>query len=151
MTATKNITDVLNSTIESVKSVIPVPVSVDSPQLLNQPLYQHSIGVLIGMTGDVRGRIIIEGETEAFSGLGSIMFGMPLEGEMLESFAGELGNMICGNFSTNVSKHGITTDITPPTVIVGQSKMYGFEKAIRLPITIENAGRLDIILMIEGQ
>ncbi|WP_335869659.1 chemotaxis protein CheX [Bacillus sp. 2205SS5-2] len=151
MTLTKTIQEVLNSSIEAIKAVIPMVLNMETPSLLQQPLYQHSIGVLIGMTGDVRGRVIIESNEETLSGIGTVMFGMPLEGEMLESFAGELGNMIAGNLSTNVAQKGYTTDITPPTVIVGKSKMYGFERAVRLPIQIENAGSLDIILMIEGQ
>ena len=93
--------------------------------------------------------MIIDGEEESFQGLGASMFGMPLEGEMLESFAGELGNMIAGNLATLLAQAGHSLDITPPTVIVGQSKMYGFDKALKLPITIENVGDFLVVLMIE--
>jgi chemotaxis protein CheX len=149
VTLTKSVTDILNGTIESVKAVLPFEVTVDKPTLFTQPYTQHSIGVLIGMTGDVRGRIIIEGEEEVFGKIGEGMFGMYLEGEMLESFAGELGNMLTGNLSTNISQRGFEMDITPPTVLVGQTKVYGFNRAFRLPIHITNVGIIEVVLAVE--
>lgn len=149
MSLTKSVTDILNGTIEAVKSVVPLEIHVEKPALFTQPFTQHSIGVLIGMTGDARGRIIIDGDPDVFGKIGEAMFGMALEGEMLESFAGELGNMIAGNISTYISQKGFEMDITPPTVLVGQTKVYGFTKAFRLPVTISGAGSLMIVLMVE--
>jgi chemotaxis protein CheX len=97
----------------------------------------------------LRGRIIIDGEEPAFSKIGEGMFGMALEGEMLESFAGELGNMIAGNLSIYISGQGLQMDITPPTVLVGETKLYGFEKAYSLPVKVAGAGELMIVLMLE--
>lgn len=149
MTLTKSVTDILNGTIESVKAVLPFDVTIDKPSLFTQPYTQHAIGVLIGMTGDVKGRVIIEGDETTFGKIGEGMFGMFLEGEMLESFAGELGNMIAGNLSTNISQRGFEMDITPPTVLVGQTKVYGFNRAFRLPIHIANVGVIEIVLAVE--
>ncbi|MDX8362925.1 MULTISPECIES: chemotaxis protein CheX [Bacillaceae] len=148
-TLSSKVTGVLNSTIHVVKTVVPIDVTIDKPALFTQPLLQSSMGVLIGITGDIRGRLIIEGNPTVFGGVGEIMFGMPLEGEMLESFTGEFGNMIAGNLSTQLSQQGINIDITPPTVLVGQTKIYGFEKAFRVPIQVEAMGEMQIILMIE--
>lgn len=149
MTLTKSVTDILNGTIESVKAFLPFEVTVEKPSLFTQSFTQHSIGVLIGMTGDVRGRVIIEGEEKTFGKIGEGMFGMFLEGEMLESFAGELGNMLAGNLSTTISQRGFEMDITPPTVLIGQTKVYGFDRAFRLPIHMNNIGSLEIILAVE--
>ncbi|WP_409251126.1 chemotaxis protein CheX [Bacillus sp. SCS-153A] len=148
-TTTKSVTDIVNGTIQSIKSVIPLPVKVDQPTLLTEPLRKHKIGVLIGLTGDIRGQIIFDGDVEDFQGLGTSMFGMPLEGEMLESFAGELGNMIAGNLSTKIAELGHSMDITPPTVIVGESRFSGFDRALKLPITVENAGKFIIVIMVD--
>lgn len=149
MTLTKSVTDILNGTIDSVKAVLPFDVLVDKPSLFTHPFTQNSIGVLIGMTGDVRGRVIIDGDETVFSKIGEGMFGMALEGEMLESFAGELGNMIAGNLSTSISQRGFEMDITPPTVLVGKTKIYGFNRAFKLPIQMINIGTLDIVLAVE--
>ncbi|PKG24074.1 chemotaxis protein CheX [Niallia nealsonii] len=150
MTLTKSATEILNGTIESVKSVLPFEISIHKPLQISAPFLQKSLGVLIGITGDLRGRIIIDGNEHVFSKLGETMFGMLLEGEMLESFSGELGNMIVGNLSTFVSQNGIEMDITPPTVLIGETKMYGFDKALQLPISLNELGTLNVILMIEG-
>lgn len=151
MALSKLATDILNGTIQSVKGVLPFEVTIEKPSLFTQPYTQHSIGVLIGMTGDVRGRLIIDGNEETFGKIGEGMFGMAVEGEMLESFAGELGNMIGGNLSTFISQKNMEMDITPPTVLVGQAKIYGFERAFRLPITISNGGTLIILLILEQE
>ena len=149
MIQTKSTTEILNGTIQSVKSVIPCAIQIDKPNLINEPFTQKSIGVLIGITGDFRGRIIIDGNEQVFGKIGELMFGMFLEGVMLDSFSGELGNMIAGNLSTFVSQNGIEIDITPPTVLVGETKMFGFEKALSLPISLENIGQLSIVLILE--
>ncbi|WP_421379108.1 chemotaxis protein CheX [Bacillus salacetis] len=148
-TTTKSVTDILNGTIQSIKSVFPLPVKVDQPTLVSEPVRKQKIGVLIGLTGDIRGQIILDGDIQDFQGLAASMFGMPLEGEMLESFAGELGNMIAGNLSTQISQLGHSMDITPPAVIVGESKLSGFDRALKLPIAIENIGEFIIIIMVD--
>lgn len=139
----------LENTLQSVKEVLPFTIQADKPSILTQPYQQHSIGVLIGITGDIRGRLIIDGNEKTFSSIGEEMFGMAIEGELLESFAGELGNMFGGKLSTSLADFGFSMDITPPTVLVGETKLYGFDKAFRLPISIENIGKLMLLLMFD--
>lgn len=150
MSVTTQISGVLNGTIQAVKTIIPLNLKMSKPLLINEPFLQNGIGVLIGMTGDVRGRLLIEGNPDAIGRIGETMFGMTLEGEMLESFAAELGNMIAGNLATQLTVDNIVMDISPPTVLVGETKLYGFEKAIQLAITIEADQEIHILLMIES-
>jgi chemotaxis protein CheX len=145
----EKVTTILNGTIEAAKGVIPLQFTIDQPSLFTAPLTQSPISVLIGMTGDVCGRLVIEGDVSSFSYIGEMMFGMALEGEILQSFTGELGNMIAGNLATNLSKKGISIDITSPTVLVGQTKRCGLDKAFQIPIFIEGIGEIQIILMID--
>ena len=149
MSASKHIQTILNGTIQSLKSVIPIAMEIKSPSLMVQPFEQKEMAVLIGMIGDIKGRIIIDSTAESFSAIGATMFGMPLEGEMLESFTGELGNMVAGNICTSVASNGVEIDITPPTVIVGTTRLYGFQHAFKLPVVIENIGDMTIILTID--
>jgi chemotaxis protein CheX len=151
LSLSENITHILNATLESVKGVIPMPLVVGQPSIMTEPLEQTEIGVLIGMVGHVRGRIVLESEAKIFGAIGEAMFGMPLEGEMLQSFTGELGNMLAGNLCTIVASKGVDIDITPPTVMVGSSKLYGFDRAFRVPVAIEGKGELHIILMLENK
>lgn len=149
LSASKHIQTILNGTIQSIKSVLPFTMDIKSPSLMVQPFEQKEMGVLIGIVGDIRGRIIIDSTSNCFSSIGAAMFGMPLEGEMLESFTGELGNMIAGNLCTSVASNGVEIDITPPTVIVGTTKLFGFQHAFRLPVEITDVGELTIILTVD--
>src|SRR5690625_5843112 len=88
-----------------------------SPQLLDD-YFNLKFGVLIGLTGDVKGKLVIEGAPAIFSSIGEFMFGAPLQGEMLLSFSGELGNMIAGGFSTNMAENGEDININYPTMII---------------------------------
>lgn len=149
MTVSKHIQTILNGTIQSIRSVIPVNLSYKPPTLLSQPYDVMEMAVLIGMVGDLKARIIIDATSQYFSTVGSSMFGMPLEGKMLESFTGELGNMIAGNLCTIASQEGLEIDITPPTVIVGQSNLYGFQHAFSLSIELTDIGLMTVILIID--
>ncbi|MFJ5769618.1 chemotaxis protein CheX [Psychrobacillus sp. NPDC093180] len=149
MSASKHIQTILNGTIQSLKSVIPLSMDIKSPSLMVQPFEQTEMSVLIGIIGDIKGRIIIDSTSNGFSKIGATMFGMPLEGEMLESFTGELGNMIAGNLCTTVAANGVDIDITPPTVIVGTSRLFGFQHAFKLPVVIADVGEVTIILTID--
>lgn len=120
-----------------------------SPLVLSWTFKQEFISVLIGMTGDIRVRIMIGGTNGCMGKIGESMFGMPLEGEMLESFAAEFGNMLAGNIATSLTDEDALIDITPPTVIVGDTKMDRFHEAIHLPTSLEGVGPLQVTLLIE--
>jgi chemotaxis protein CheX len=143
------LTDLLNELTVAAKAVIPIPSFAGKTEFLAAPILQPEIGVLIGITGDLRGRLLLEGTFELFQAFGNHMFQMTLEGEMLESFAGEMGNMIAGNLSASIYKQNISIDITPPTVLVGQTKISGFTRAIHIPLSFESGGELGIVLMLE--
>lgn len=149
MTLSRNIQTILNGAIESIKAVIPYNLSYTPPSFLTQPYDVEEMAVLIGIVGDMKARIIIEASSNYFSTVGTTMFGMTLEGEMLESFTGELGNMIAGNLCTVVAQQGLEIDITPPTVIVGQSKLYGFQHAFFLPVEVTDIGSMTIVLTVD--
>ncbi|MDM5222243.1 chemotaxis protein CheC [Peribacillus sp. NJ11] len=56
---------------------------------------------------------------------------------------------LLGNIATSLETENTIMDITPPTVILGNTKMYGFNEAVNLPISLEVVGTLHIILMVE--
>lgn len=151
MSTSKHIQTILNGTIHSLKTIIPMNIDVKSPSIANEPYEQKEMGVLIGLVGDLKGRIIIDGSPEIFSGIGSAMFGMPLEGAMLESFTGELGNMIAGNLCTFAGQESLDLDITPPTVMVGNTKLYGFQQAFKIPASIDGVGDFCILYTIDDE
>jgi chemotaxis protein CheX len=141
------ISHILNGVSISIKNIIPLKLEVSKPQL-GQSL-EFRFGVLIGIVGDIRGKIVFSGDRNVFGGIGKSMFGMPIEGEMLSSFSGELGNMIAAGLSSNIVEHGIQTDITSPTIMEGHTCLSGFEKAYHILVSCENAGELHIYLLLD--
>lgn len=151
MMFTNSETNLVHGTIESVKTVLPFEVTIHQPSILSDSLTNHTFGVLIGMTGNISGNIIIDGNEEIFQKIGEAMFGMCLEGEMLESFVGELGNMLAGKISTTIFGEGIEMDITPPTILVEETLENPFKRVYKLPFFIDNIGSLLFFLMVEGE
>ncbi|RDW21393.1 chemotaxis protein CheX [Oceanobacillus arenosus] len=143
----RTITDVLNGTSESLKSIVPINYQMSEPHLLGKRL-KLQFGVLIGVTGDIKGSLILTGDAVVFSTIGEAMFGMPIEGEMLSSFSGELGNMLAGRISTTIVENGIQTDITAPTILQGNTTLSGYERAIQMTAEFDNIGGMDIYLLL---
>jgi len=145
---TQTITEILNGVYVSTKSIIPLNHQIGKPSLLEQSL-KLQFGVLIGIVGDVTGKILFTGERHVFGLIGESMFGMTIEGEMLTSFSGELGNMIAAGVSSHMANQGIASDITSPTIMEGSTILSGFEKAFHIQLTFENKEILHIYLMLD--
>lgn len=141
-------TQLLNAVLNSIKNVVPIEFQQDKPKLMDANL-KMKYGVLIGMTGDVKGQLILMGEPEVFAKIGETMFGMPIEGEMLSSFSGELGNMVAGGMSTNISSEGVTTDITSPTIMQGNAMLSGHKRGLEIPIEFKDTGKMGIFLLLD--
>ncbi|RFU63921.1 chemotaxis protein CheX [Peribacillus glennii] len=141
-------TMLFDGVLASISKVIPVPHVSHDPRLHEEHL-KLQFGVLIGFTGGLKGKILFKADREVFSFLGEAMFGMPLEGDMLVSFAGELGNMISGGLCTNVFEQGLTIDITSPTIMEGESRISGFKKAMELPVTFQEKGELFMYFLLD--
>lgn len=151
MDTATNVQKVLNATISSLTTVVPLKFQVLPPALIQQPYEQREISVLIGLVGDMKGRLIVEPTNAIISEIGLAMFGMHIEGEMAESFTGELGNMIAGNLCTILEKDDLTLDISPPTVLSGKTKFYGFKQAFKIPVKFEDGQILNLLLTIDEE
>lgn len=151
MSTSKNVQMILNGTITSLTNVIPIKLDILSPSLIVQPYEQKQVSVLIGIIGGIKGRLIIDTSNEVINTIGQAMFGMSIDGEMIESFTGELGNMIAGNLCTALEKNGLLLDISPPTIMTGNTKFYGFKQAFLLPVRLEDGGSLTVLLTIDKE
>ena len=79
MNSSKHIQTILNGTISSLKTILPMNIEVKSPSISTEPYIQEHMGVLTGIVGDIKGRIIIDSTPATFGSVGAAMFGMPLE------------------------------------------------------------------------
>lgn len=149
MSTSKHIQMILNGTITSLTTVIPVKLDILPPSLTVQPYEQKELSVLIGLVGGLKGRLIIDTSQQVIDTIGRAMFGMSIEGEMIESFTGELGNMVAGNLCTILEKDGLNLDISPPTVMAGETKFFGFIHAFKLPVQLEDRTMMHVLLTID--
>ncbi|NEU32021.1 chemotaxis protein CheX [bacterium LRH843] len=144
----ETLTHLLNGMSTSMMNVLQQPVTIAAPKKLEHPI-QFEYGVLIGIFGDIEGKLLLTGDVSVFSTIGETMFGMPLEGEMLTSFCGELGNMIAGGFSTIIVGHGITTDISSPTIMRGNTTLSGHKQAHQIQISLCEETELIAYLLVD--
>lgn len=142
------ITELRNGLDTALKKIIPVNYQLKDPKVLGSCL-NLEFGILVGITGDIKSRFVMTGIPETYSLIAESMYGMPLEGDMLISFSGELGNMLAGTLSTNIEKKGIITAITAPTIMQGNTMLSGYENALNIPVDFQNLGRIDIYLLMD--
>ncbi|MCL6600196.1 MAG: chemotaxis protein CheX [Alicyclobacillus macrosporangiidus] len=138
----------MNASIEAVNSVIPNTFEPGSPSILMAPILQTELGVLIGITGDVRGRLIVSTTTDVLARIGESMYGIELDDEMVKSFASEFTNMIAGHMVRLAE--GLNMDISPPTTLEGETKLYGFNHGVMVPLVSKRIGTVRLALVLEG-
>lgn len=125
-----------------------VEVSVQKPILKEASFEADTWVIIIGITGEMRGQVLIAMSEENACSLASKM--CMTEVQKIDDFSasalGELGNMIMGNAATVFSSNGIGIDITPPTLSHGQvSFINHFAKNLCVPMTFPN-GNIELYL-----
>lgn len=116
------ITPFLDSTEEIINEVLNVEAKRGEIDLkANETI--PDVGVLIGITGQVVGRMLLVFGKELAEKFVEIMNNekYELESDMAQSTLGEVGNMIMGRTITKLYDLGFHFEITPPSVIVGRS------------------------------
>ena len=123
------------------KQTCMIEAAIGKPGLKDMKVSHDSLIIIIGITGDVRGQVIIEfNNAVACDIAGKMMMQGPLPelGEIGFSAICELGNMVLGNAATLFSSQGIGIDITPPTVGMGDmSFSASFTKNLCIPLTYD--------------
>ncbi len=102
----------------------------------------RGVMVVIGLTHQIRGNIAYNMTVDAARKVAStMMMGMPVEAfdDMAESAIAELGNMLAANASMILERQGAKLDISPPTVITGES----------FANTVSNAQRINIEMFVD--
>lgn len=110
--------------------------------------------IIIGLTGEIKGQVLIAFSTEAVLDVASKMCMMPIEvmDEMSSSAICELGNMILGNAATILAANNIGIDITPPTLSHGNVEFKNnFTSNLCIPLAYDGGSKvININLCIKG-
>ncbi|MCT2535959.1 chemotaxis protein CheX [Aquibacillus koreensis] len=148
LTANQVVKEFYNGLIHSVHTVIPVEHAVGSPSIIKSSV-EIPFGVSIHFTGDLIGELVFKANVRLFSDLGEAMFGMALSEEMIDSFSGELGNMLAGSLSTHLSSKQINTNISHP-VVQRSTLIPHAQRSILTPITFSSLGDMEIFLLVNA-
>ncbi len=134
------------------KQACMIDTAIGRPGLKDMKFTADSIIIIVGITGDMRGQVIIEFTNEVACEIaGKMMMQGPLPelGEMGNSAICELGNMILGNTATLFSSNGIGIDITPPTVCSGNASFAtAFTKNLCIPLSYEGSKTINFNIAI---
>jgi chemotaxis protein CheX len=121
------------------KDVCQIDLAVGKPYVKETEFAQDSVILMIGITGEMRGSVMIAMSYDKTLEVASkMMMGMPVTelDEMASSAISELGNMIMGNAATILSTKGVGIDITPPTLCRGNIKISSsYTKNICIPLS----------------
>lgn len=122
-----------------IKDICQIELKVGKPYVKETAFASDSVIIMIGVTGEMRGSVIIAlAYNKALEIASNMMMGMPVTelDEMSISAISELGNMIMGNAATILSTKGVGIDITPPTLCRGNLTItQSYTKNICIPLS----------------
>lgn len=139
--------ELINPFISSAQSVLrdiaQISTKMGKPYL-KTPEYEGAvITIIVGITGEMRGQVILSLDEKVACKIASaMMMGMPVPelNDMAKSAVSELANMILGNAATIFSTKGISVDITPPNLVMGSNMSFSVSdaKTVCVPLNDEN-------------
>ena len=111
------------ATREAFKLLLDLDVDTGAPQFLDSVLdTENKLNIIIGLKGDLCGRILYRFPKETALEMVQIMSGMEIDAvdEFVTSAMGEIANTIGGNAVTGLSEQRIACDIEPPHVLIDE-------------------------------
>ena len=120
---------------------------VGKPYLSDCQFNEDSVIIVIGVTGEMRGQVLMEMRESVACDIASKMCMMPVTqmDDLSKSAIGELGNMIMGNAATIFSTKGIGIDITPPVLAVGNMSFSNLQsKNICIPLVYDTDKQIGV-------
>jgi len=110
----KAATDVLQSEVGE-------ETTAGSVRVLSSAQTSEEVTVMIGVSGDVRGMVLLGMSERTAKAIVSRMMGepCPLFDELAQSGIAEMGNVITGIATQGLEAHGLSVTISPPALIAG--------------------------------
>lgn len=143
----EHINPFLIASTKILKDMCFVDVKIGKPYIKNTEFKDDTLVILIGITGEIRGQVMIAFPNAVACDIASKMIMMPITAmdELSTSAICELGNMILGNTATVFSTKGIGIDITPPTLCLGNvSFSNNYTQNICVPLIYDNNLTIEI-------
>ena len=105
------------------------------------------VAVIVGLAGDVEGRVLFDMSEETALSIASSMNGETLTemDELVKATIMELANMITASAITNLQELGYSFDLTPPAIFTGDNMQIANSgvEALIVPVGLKS-GKLEI-------
>lgn len=124
-----------------------ITTKMGAPYVKTNEFSTESVIIIIGVTGELRGQVIVGLPMPVACDIASRMIMMPVTemNELTMSALSELGNMILGNAATILSTKNIGIDITPPTLCQGTMSIASmYAKNICVPLTYDDGKTIEL-------
>lgn len=144
-----NHNQLVKALIQSISSIIPVPLKATSIRPIQGETKLKNYSVIIGVVGSLKGNLVLQADKECIQEVSTAMYGMSLEGDMLKSFFGEIGNMVGGNYATSLVAEGLVMDIAPPNIIEGESSLSGLSVPYEITFLINEKYEMKVLLNLQ--
>ncbi|WP_330381853.1 chemotaxis protein CheX [Defluviitalea phaphyphila] len=148
----------INPFIQGTQSILKEVCNEDSTlgkvYLKKSPYPSNTVVIIIGITGDVKGQVIFSLNIETACFIASkMMMGMNITelDEMAQSAISELTNMILGKTATIFYNKGVSIDITPPSLLMGDNMQISTSKmqTICIPLNLRGGNIFEIDVAIQ--
>lgn len=137
------------------KDACQMEMKIGRPYVKTTEFERDSVIIMIGVTGEMRGQVIIAFSYERALDIASrMMMGMPVTelDDMSRSAISELGNMIMGNAATILSTKGIGVDITPPSLCRGAMEIsQSYTKNICIPLSTDSGVTMELDIAVKSE
>jgi len=113
-----------------------LPFQVGETRSHQASVYTDNVSVMVGMTGEVRGEIILSMDYDVLKGIVGIMFGYRIEtmDDMGWSAFSEFGNWVGASCCSAFNDLQMITNITPPVLHEGRSNLRASSSFISVPV-----------------
>ncbi|MFZ5943110.1 MAG: chemotaxis protein CheX [Bacillota bacterium] len=149
----KYINPFLKATSDIVTQVLGTMPAFEKAYVKDTPVNsQEELLIIIGVTGEMNGKVIINIDKVSCVNIASqMMGGMDVEfNELSKSAVSELCNMILGTTATLFANQGIAINITSPTVLEGSNIVITQkEQMICVPVNIFEGAKITINISAE--
>ena len=115
------INPLLKASVKVIQDACRMDVTIGKPSIAQASFTDDELLILMGITGEMKGQAILDFPNASALKIASAMCMMELPqlDELAQSALCELCNMVMGNTATLYSLGGISIDITPPTLCMG--------------------------------
>ena len=115
------INPLLKASVKVIQDACRMDVTIGRPSIAQAAFTDDELLILMGITGEMKGQAILDFPNTSALKIASAMCMMELPqlDELAQSALCELCNMVMGNTATLYSLGGISIDITPPTLCMG--------------------------------